>query len=108
MPLLDELAELLGDVTTAGDRAAEAAARAQRAEDIANAQAALQNVDTLIRPTAEQIADRFAESGAGAHGRRAGRVGPQLGLRAPGRRRGAGALADDVAAADAALPAAGR
>jgi DNA helicase IV len=62
VPLLDELAELLGDVTT-GDRAAQAAARAQRAEDIANAEAALRNVDTLIRPRAEQIADRFAESG---------------------------------------------
>ena len=61
VPLLDELAELLGDVTT-GDRAAQAAAR-QRAEDIANAEAALQNVDTMIRPKAEQIADRFAESG---------------------------------------------
>jgi DNA helicase IV len=62
VPLLDELAELLGDVTT-GDRAAQAAARALRAEDIANAEAALRNVDSLIRPTAEQIADRFAESG---------------------------------------------
>ena len=63
MPLLDELAELVGDTTTTTDRAAEAAARTQRAEDIANAQAALQNVDTMIRPEAEQIADRFAESG---------------------------------------------
>jgi DNA helicase IV len=62
VPLLDELAELLGDVATA-DRAAEALARAQRAEDIATARAALQYVDTLIRPTAEQVADRFAESG---------------------------------------------
>jgi DNA helicase IV len=62
VPLLDELAELLGEVTDS-DRAAEAAARAQRAEDIANAQAALRNVDSAIRPTAEQIADRFAESG---------------------------------------------
>ncbi len=61
VPLLDELAELLGEVTT-GDRSAQAAAR-QRAEDIANAEAALQNVDTMIRPRAEQIADRFAESG---------------------------------------------
>ena len=63
VPLLDELAELVGDITTASDRAAEAAARVQRAEDVANAQAALQNVDTMIRPKAEQIADRFAESG---------------------------------------------
>jgi DNA helicase IV len=61
VPLLDELAELLGDVAS-GDRAAEAAARAQRAEDLANAQAALSHVDTLIRPTAEQVADRFAVS----------------------------------------------
>ena len=61
VPLLDELAELLGEVAS-GDRAAEAAARAQRAEDLANAQAALQNVDTLIRPSAEQLAERFAQS----------------------------------------------
>ncbi len=61
VPLLDELAELLGDVAS-GDRAAEAAARAQRAEDLANAREALSHVDTLIRPTAEQVADRFAAS----------------------------------------------
>ena len=40
----------------------------------------------------------------GADRRRAGRVGPDLGLRPPGRRRGAGAVADDVAAAHAPLP----
>ncbi len=62
VPLLDELAELIGDVTS-GDRAAEAAARAQRAEDLANAQAVLRNLDTAIRPTAEQIADRFVDTG---------------------------------------------
>ena len=61
VPLLDELAELLGEVASS-DRAAEAAARAQRAEDLANAQAALRNVDTLIRPSAEQLAERFAQS----------------------------------------------
>jgi DNA helicase IV len=62
VPLLDELAELLGDVASL-DRAAQAAARAQRAEDLANARAALQNVDTMIRPSAEQVAERFAETG---------------------------------------------
>ena len=62
VPLLDELAELLGDVQDA-DRAAEAAARAQRAEDLANAQAALRNVGTMIRPSAQQIAERFADTG---------------------------------------------
>ena len=62
VPLLDELAELLGDVV-AVDRAAEAAARAQRAEDLANARAALRNVDTAIRPSVEQLADRFAQYG---------------------------------------------
>ena len=62
VPLLDELAELLGDVTST-DRAAEAAARAERAEAIANAQQALANMDTLIRPTAEQVAERFADTG---------------------------------------------
>jgi DNA helicase IV len=62
VPLLDELAELLGDIATV-DRAAEAAARAQRAEDLANAQAALRHVDTVIRPSAEQIVERFAETG---------------------------------------------
>ncbi|MEO7982417.1 MAG: UvrD-helicase domain-containing protein [Sporichthyaceae bacterium] len=61
VPLLDELAELLGDVASA-DRAGEAAARIQRAEDLATAQAALSNVDTLIRPSAEQLADRFAQT----------------------------------------------
>ncbi len=62
VPLLDELAELLGDVTT-GDRAAEAAARAQRAEDLAAAQAVVSNLDTAIRPSAEQIVERFADTG---------------------------------------------
>ena len=62
VPLLDEAAELLGDVTGT-DRHAEAAARAQRAEDLANAQAALRNVDTAIRPTAEQLVERFTETG---------------------------------------------
>jgi DNA helicase IV len=62
VPLLDELAELLGPVA-AVDHAAEAAARARRAEDLANAREALRHLDTAIRPTAEQIADRFAESG---------------------------------------------
>ena len=61
VPLLDELAELLGEVRST-DRAAEAAARAQRAEDLANAQAALSNIDTAIRPTAQQVADRFAQT----------------------------------------------
>jgi DNA helicase IV len=62
VPLLDEVAELVGDVATT-DRAAEAAARAQRAEDLANARAALRNLDTAIRPSAEQIVDRFADTG---------------------------------------------
>ena len=62
VPLLDELAELLGELTTT-DSAAEAAARARRAEDLANAQAALRDVHTAIRPTAEQIVERFADSG---------------------------------------------
>ena len=62
VPLLDEAAELLGDPRDS-DRVAEALARAQRAEDLANARAALSNVDSMIRPSAEQLADRFAQSG---------------------------------------------
>jgi DNA helicase IV len=63
VPLLDELAELLGDMRTADQAATTEAARVRRAEDLANAQAALRNIDTAIRPTAEQLADRFAETG---------------------------------------------
>jgi DNA helicase IV len=63
VPLLDELAELLGEMVTSDQAATEEAARIRRAEDIANAQAALRNVDTAIRPSAEQLADRFAETG---------------------------------------------
>ncbi len=62
VPLLDEAAELLGPVASV-DHAAEAAARVRRAEDLANARAALRNIDTAIRPTVEQLADRFAETG---------------------------------------------
>jgi len=62
VPLLDELAELIGDVAS-GDRAAEAAARAQRAEDLANAQAAVRNLHTAIRPSAEQLVERFTDTG---------------------------------------------
>ena len=63
VPLLDELAELVGEVATPDRAATEAAARIRRAEDLANAQAALRNIDTAIRPSAEQLADRFAETG---------------------------------------------
>jgi DNA helicase IV len=62
VPLLDEAAELVGDDETA-TRLAAAREAAQRAERIANAQAALANVDSLIRPTAEQLAERFADAG---------------------------------------------
>ena len=62
VPLLDELAELLGDVAS-GDRAAEAAARAQRAEDLAAAEAVVRSMDTPIRPTAQQVVERFADTG---------------------------------------------
>jgi DNA helicase IV len=63
VPLLDELAELMGEVTSADRAATDAAARIRRAEDLANAEAALRNVDSAIRPTVEQLADRFAETG---------------------------------------------
>jgi DNA helicase IV len=63
VPLLDELAELLGDMGSADQAATAEAARVRRAEDIANAQAALRNAPNPMNPTAEQLADRFAESG---------------------------------------------
>jgi DNA helicase IV len=62
VPLLDELAELLGEVTGI-DRAAEAALRRERAEDLANAQATLRNLDTMIRPSAEQLVEQFTDHG---------------------------------------------
>ena len=64
MPLLDELAELLGDVAIAATGRPPRPRERQRAEDLANAQAALRNVaNPDPSPTAEQLADRFAESG---------------------------------------------
>ncbi|HEX4699460.1 MAG TPA: AAA family ATPase [Actinomycetes bacterium] len=62
VPLLDELAELVGEVTGI-DRAAEAALRRERAEDLANAQATLRNLDTMIRPSAEQLVEQFTDHG---------------------------------------------
>jgi len=61
VPLLDELAELMGEVPV-GDRAAREA-RERRQVDLDNARAALRNSPNPMNPTAEQLADRFAESG---------------------------------------------
>ena len=55
---------------------------------------------------AEDLRRRFAAEGPTHDGGRARRARPRLGLRPRGRRRGAGAVGDDVAPAHAALPAA--
>ena len=62
VPLLDELAELVGEVADGDRTATDAAARVRRAEDLANAQAALRNTGNEIGLSAEALADRFAES----------------------------------------------
>jgi DNA helicase IV len=64
VPLLDELAELLGDDDTAG-RSAAALAKAQRAQDLEAARASLRTTggDAARMVTAEMLIDRFAESG---------------------------------------------
>jgi DNA helicase IV len=64
VPLLDELAELLGEDDTAG-RAAAASAKAQRAQDLEAARASLRTTggDAAAMVSAEMLVDRFAETG---------------------------------------------
>ena len=62
VPLLDELAELLGEDATA-DRLAEHAARAARSRDLEHARDTLSMGAGSGLVTAEQLADRFTDSG---------------------------------------------
>ncbi len=63
VPLLDELAELLGGITSSDRAAADAAERIRRAEDLDNARLALGNTENSMGLTAEALADRFTEWG---------------------------------------------
>jgi DNA helicase IV len=63
VPLLDEAAELLGEVDTTADARAQAR-EAQRQRDIENAEAAIENMGVAGLVSAEAIADGFAEEGA--------------------------------------------
>lgn len=64
VPLLDELAELLGDDDTA-ERAAAAVADAQRRQDLETARSALRTTggDASRMVSAEMLVDRFADTG---------------------------------------------
>jgi DNA helicase IV len=64
VPLLDELAELLGDDDTA-ERAAAAVADAQRRQDLETARSALRATggDAARMVSAEMLVDRFADTG---------------------------------------------
>ena len=62
VPLLDELAELAGEVTGADRAATDAAARVRRQEDLENARAALRNSPNPMGLSAEELADRFTET----------------------------------------------
>ena len=75
-------------------------ARADDLEDDWEAADLLTAVDLI---DAERLAERH-DGGRTAHRGRAGRRRPDLGVRARHRGRGAGAVADGLAAADAALP----
>ncbi|GAA2754579.1 HelD family protein [Amnibacterium kyonggiense] len=63
VPLLDEAAELLGDIDVTGDARAQARA-AQRQRDIENAEQAIANMGVEGLVSAESLADGFAEEGA--------------------------------------------
>lgn len=62
VPLLDEAAELLGDIDVTGDARAQAR-DAQRARDVENAQAAIENMDVEGMVSAEALAEGFADEG---------------------------------------------
>jgi DNA helicase IV len=62
VPLLDEAAELLGELDTTGD-ARRAAREAQRARDLENAERAIENMGVQGIVDAESLAAGFAEDG---------------------------------------------
>ena len=86
VPLLDEAAELLGDMDATGGRA-QAIAEAQRKRDLANAEKAISNMNQQLEDsgvdgmlTAEQLADYNIVEGGLPDQRRAGPDGQDLGL----------------------------
>ena len=121
VPLLDEAAELLG----VDDRLARAAAERERGQQVAYAQGVLEVSVRLAhvrvrgqggqrpgwrrgplraRHHRRRADGRAPRGGRPPQRRRTGRGRPHLGVRAHHRRRGAGTLADGVAAADAPQP----
>ncbi|MDH2445035.1 AAA family ATPase [Amnibacterium sp. CER49] len=62
VPLLDEAAELLGELDAGAD-ARRAAAKAQRVRDLENAEAAIRNMGVEGIVSAESLADGFADPG---------------------------------------------
>jgi hypothetical protein len=62
VPLLDEAAELLGELDAGGD-ARRQAAKAQRKRDLENAEAAIRNMGVGGLVSAEALADNFADQG---------------------------------------------
>ncbi|MDQ1531015.1 MAG: hypothetical protein QOE37_1120 [Microbacteriaceae bacterium] len=62
VPLLDEAAELLGELDAGGD-ARRHAAKAQRKRDLENAEAAIRNMGVGGLVSAEALADNFADQG---------------------------------------------
>ena len=111
-PLLDELAELLGplprpDRAEPGHRPGYAAAVLQRARP--STTAAYAATGGSGRAAGHRLrqrggAGRPVRAGADRERRRAGRGGPRVDLRAPGGRRGAGAVGHGLARAGPALP----
>jgi DNA helicase IV len=65
VPLLDEAAELLGDDTSAADRAARLA-DADRQTELDYAREAVATAGTMIRASAEELLDRYAGGAAAA------------------------------------------
>jgi DNA helicase IV len=62
VPLLDEAAELLGELDSGGDTRRQAA-KAQRKRDLENAEAAIRNMGVGGLVSAEALADNFADQG---------------------------------------------
>ena len=106
VPLLDEAAELLGEDDTARPRRRSGAAGRAAGRGSAYARGVLEIVRhaAACRSPPRSWPSGSPTSGPRADGGRTRRPRPHLDLRPRRRRRGAGALADDVAAADPALP----
>ena len=84
VPLLDEAAELLGELDAAAGRGL-AQQEQDRARDLANAKQTLVNMETAgvdVLVSAEDLVDQNQERGSAADRRGARHHGPQLGVRA--------------------------